>query len=228
MIRRPPRSTLFPYTTLFRSPLSDAFEIAYLPELRNAISHNDIDIEVDSDGRPIEVRAVAAERTWTIDEVHAAFATTHHLNHAVHAAVVHGADLWEARASGELHQHGIVDSVFLSHPGPNVRIVIFQLWCFFELDPPGVWVDAATVTISPEGEGLERVSFGSGGTVGPAISETLRTELGTGWAEVVRVPVGPDLGLEYPRFESGGRKHEVLGVPDRHIVPVIVSSGNSS
>src|SRR3712207_8348419 len=24
MIRRPPRSTLFPYTTLFRSPLSDA------------------------------------------------------------------------------------------------------------------------------------------------------------------------------------------------------------
>src|SRR2546429_7180169 len=30
MIRRPPRSTLFPYTTLFRSPLADARgEIAY-------------------------------------------------------------------------------------------------------------------------------------------------------------------------------------------------------
>src|SRR5687768_18071775 len=25
MIRRPPRSTLFPYTTLFRSPLSDSY-----------------------------------------------------------------------------------------------------------------------------------------------------------------------------------------------------------
>src|SRR5258708_14917972 len=35
MIRRPPRSTLFPYTTLFRSPLGDigdaSFTIAYGP-----------------------------------------------------------------------------------------------------------------------------------------------------------------------------------------------------
>src|SRR5258707_6144004 len=28
MIRRPPRSTLFPYTTLFRSPLCGAFHVA--------------------------------------------------------------------------------------------------------------------------------------------------------------------------------------------------------
>src|SRR2546430_3259267 len=27
MIRRPPRSTLFPYTTLFRSPMFDAFPV---------------------------------------------------------------------------------------------------------------------------------------------------------------------------------------------------------
>src|SRR3712207_8267238 len=27
MIRRPPRSTLFPYTTLFRSPLDDALQV---------------------------------------------------------------------------------------------------------------------------------------------------------------------------------------------------------
>src|SRR5947209_13124738 len=30
MIRRPPRSTLFPYTTLFRSSQTAAFEVAYL------------------------------------------------------------------------------------------------------------------------------------------------------------------------------------------------------
>src|SRR2546422_8320296 len=30
MIRRPPRSTLFPYTTLFRSESSDGMAIAYL------------------------------------------------------------------------------------------------------------------------------------------------------------------------------------------------------
>src|SRR2546425_4862478 len=34
MIRRPPRSTLFPYTTLFRSPLSDRRERAGRPQSR--------------------------------------------------------------------------------------------------------------------------------------------------------------------------------------------------
>src|SRR5260370_11880851 len=29
MIRRPPRSTLFPYTTLFRSYLKDSFDVLY-------------------------------------------------------------------------------------------------------------------------------------------------------------------------------------------------------
>src|SRR5207302_7149319 len=32
MIRRPPRSTLFPYTTLFRSPESAVLKISTLPE----------------------------------------------------------------------------------------------------------------------------------------------------------------------------------------------------
>src|SRR3989449_9520858 len=31
MIRRPPRSTLFPYTTLFRSPRFPVFEVVLLP-----------------------------------------------------------------------------------------------------------------------------------------------------------------------------------------------------
>src|SRR3989454_3546861 len=37
MIRRPPRSTLFPYTTLFRSKLSDlqfALQVRFLEEMR--------------------------------------------------------------------------------------------------------------------------------------------------------------------------------------------------
>src|SRR3712207_7034505 len=39
MIRRPPRSTLFPYTTLFRSAISDLIHdvIAYLPKVFVAI-----------------------------------------------------------------------------------------------------------------------------------------------------------------------------------------------
>src|SRR5438067_9154568 len=44
MIRRPPRSTLFPYTTLFRSRLADPLEVALralgvedLPEVRDVL-----------------------------------------------------------------------------------------------------------------------------------------------------------------------------------------------
>src|SRR2546430_13641919 len=40
MIRRPPRSTLFPYTTLFRSP-SDAFAVA-MTHLRTGLHHRDL------------------------------------------------------------------------------------------------------------------------------------------------------------------------------------------
>src|SRR3712207_7410740 len=38
MIRRPPRSTLFPYTTLFRSWLEDELVIKYLNEKENVCS----------------------------------------------------------------------------------------------------------------------------------------------------------------------------------------------
>src|SRR2546430_15901460 len=34
MIRRPPRSTLFPYTTLFRSPAGDAHELGEVARIR--------------------------------------------------------------------------------------------------------------------------------------------------------------------------------------------------
>src|SRR5258708_31677153 len=38
MIRRPPRSTLFPYTTLFRSVLSAMFlELTFIPALRSLL-----------------------------------------------------------------------------------------------------------------------------------------------------------------------------------------------
>src|SRR5256885_6816473 len=42
MIRRPPRSTLFPYTTLFRSPSLYFYNVSFV------ISHNYCDLEFDS------------------------------------------------------------------------------------------------------------------------------------------------------------------------------------
>src|SRR5260370_5296144 len=56
MIRRPPRSTLFPYTTLFRSPFRDSREAASLvseARLKEVVRHDDV-ILVTIDGRRVE------------------------------------------------------------------------------------------------------------------------------------------------------------------------------
>src|SRR2546422_10033230 len=63
MIRRPPRSTLFPYTTLFRSPLQRAIERYVLSPLALTIvdrqaPEGDQFLFVRSDGSRIEVEFV--------------------------------------------------------------------------------------------------------------------------------------------------------------------------
>src|SRR2546430_3103774 len=39
MIRRPPRSTLFPYTTLFRSPAHEASHLLHVRPVRHGVHH---------------------------------------------------------------------------------------------------------------------------------------------------------------------------------------------
>src|SRR3712207_7751720 len=51
MIRRPPRSTLFPYTTLFRSPHEDEFRRCFVAEEGNVL--------VIADYSQIELRILA-------------------------------------------------------------------------------------------------------------------------------------------------------------------------
>src|SRR2546421_6182406 len=52
MIRRPPRSTLFPYTTLFRSPVID------IKSIINADFDNMVDFKVRSDNNIEEIKMV--------------------------------------------------------------------------------------------------------------------------------------------------------------------------
>src|SRR3712207_9272052 len=75
MIRRPPRSTLFPYTTLFRSYVGDAvwlldhlvrrggtrIEDLDLPTLRSWLAHN----RTRGAGRATIARRAAAARSFT-------------------------------------------------------------------------------------------------------------------------------------------------------------------
>src|SRR2546429_355706 len=48
MIRRPPRSTLFPYTTLFRSVLIDLRVVAFDVPRQRVVSRDNVSVEVDA------------------------------------------------------------------------------------------------------------------------------------------------------------------------------------
>src|SRR2546426_5613720 len=65
MIRRPPRSTLFPYTTLFRSPVEDvvpggAEPQAVAPVLASVEADQDAGVHVHRGVRIVDPQAVAA------------------------------------------------------------------------------------------------------------------------------------------------------------------------
>src|SRR3712207_8996765 len=56
MIRRPPRSTLFPYTTLFRSSFGDIFAVAFSPDsaaIAIGESNGEIHLWRVADGQPL-------------------------------------------------------------------------------------------------------------------------------------------------------------------------------
>src|SRR2546429_5112847 len=66
MIRRPPRSTLFPYTTLFRSLWTDTRKVELSRDQRRQLDHRLID---DDNDEPIDLRR-AAQRGWEIGKGH--------------------------------------------------------------------------------------------------------------------------------------------------------------
>src|SRR2546425_9779259 len=59
MIRRPPRSTLFPYTTLFRSPLAQRHRLG---KQEVGVDGEHLDVGLDGDGHGHERAAFGAER----------------------------------------------------------------------------------------------------------------------------------------------------------------------
>src|SRR3712207_7532645 len=63
MIRRPPRSTLFPYTTLFRSPEA---ALLRLPEVVGVHDAGDARLEIDGD-QPL-VRVVGHRQVGRVDD----------------------------------------------------------------------------------------------------------------------------------------------------------------
>src|SRR2546427_8866262 len=67
MIRRPPRSTLFPYTTLFRSQYERAVEAAPAPDIARLVS----DLDRKSPAWPAAALKLARIQLHTGDRSHA-------------------------------------------------------------------------------------------------------------------------------------------------------------
>src|SRR2546426_3739041 len=63
MIRRPPRSTLFPYTTLFRSRRSPRPARGGVRDRRGARRHRDGQLQVDREDRRLRSRTRSEEHT---------------------------------------------------------------------------------------------------------------------------------------------------------------------
>lgn len=201
------------------SPLQQVFEAAYIDELRNAVSHNDYEILRDNG----DISGIRANRTgveWTLDEIYDTIGAAFHLSNSVHAAAAHAAQHWDARISGEYKQLGIVDALFSDKGEDRITIYIMQLWCFHELDTLGAWIDEGITVLTINPDESMSLSFGSGGTSGSSPPASILDKLSSGWVEIVRVPVAPDLGLGHPSYTAGERSFEVIGVPDSHIVPV--------
>src|SRR3712207_7330741 len=70
MIRRPPRSTLFPYTTLFRSVVEDLLEGAAGVVVADHQQHRRLDPVDVGDGRALRVEVVLVLRAAARSEEH--------------------------------------------------------------------------------------------------------------------------------------------------------------
>src|SRR5256885_12175508 len=65
MIRRPPRSTLFPYTTLFRSDFAH-YELCALSELKNALRSGDVWVQGSRQFKDFDEYLVPGEKFTTL------------------------------------------------------------------------------------------------------------------------------------------------------------------
>src|SRR2546427_7904203 len=67
MIRRPPRSTLFPYTTLFRSPAVNAERIERMRDaLQQALAPSVLEIEDDRDRKSTRLNSSHSQISYAV------------------------------------------------------------------------------------------------------------------------------------------------------------------
>ena len=109
MIRRPPRSTLFPYTTLFRSSPSDSKLLSEFTSLRNKLErffykYYPIFVESKKKNKKGPILLSKHINTILIDEALGIFAKTYHKSYAPYSGLI---------ASKELHEVSTIDKIVM-------------------------------------------------------------------------------------------------------------------
>ncbi len=201
------------------SPMGPFFKEAYDAELRNAIQHNDYLIDEDASG--LFVSNIEGSKTWSAEKIYQRITGTQQLMQAVMSASVYVNVLKDEKMEGSLRDSGVVHSVAFVSDGGMPTYLMFQMWCFFQIEPTGDWLDERGVSIEELEEGLTLVRFTDNlFSVGVAsqykgIVDSIED---VGWVHIKRVPVAPKFDLGFPVFRSDGIEYEVVGVPDEHMV----------
>jgi len=115
MIRRPPRSTLFPYTTLFRSILGSLISSGYRSGVAGAL-----------DGLPHAASAAAGESVGAAGQVAATLPQPQGaaLTDAAHAAFVHAMNTTALTAAAAAVAGALIALAFLPRPARARRAVL--------------------------------------------------------------------------------------------------------
>jgi hypothetical protein len=203
------------------TPMLSYFEGAYDSALRNCVLHNDY--EIREQGDQVTVHSLSDGRYWEWSEIHRKLVNTQHFVEAVVAASAYINVVDKNSESLEFNDSGVVHTT-LFLPGDGIpELWLFQMWCFYEMDPSGRWIDSKSVNVESLEEGLIRIRM-SDRVVITDVEDNCRTFAEAvrehGWLRVKRVSVAPDLGLGFPSFESRGN-YEVTGVMDEHFVRLV-------
>ena len=196
-------------------------DLCYDPDIRNAILHNDYEIESAPDGTFLASEP-STGRSWTEGAVWEKLLATQHMLQSVLVGVQLAREVLSPTSGDDLPDCGTVSVAYaLPESGPP-HLTIFQLWCFWELDPKGVWLDRATLQLESLSNGRDQVRITERAY---SEGEPLR---GTPWGKrleeqrcvtVKRIPVCPALGRSLPAFASpAGTRYEVFGPGDDHLI----------
>jgi hypothetical protein len=204
------------------SPLADAVEAAYDKDFRNAHSHSDYRIEgTNADG--LGVVSVKSGERWEPARLHELISTAFGLLQAVLYGMAYLRHMVPARQEDHLNDRGIVEISLFPSTDRFPTLLVFQLWCFWELDPMGHWLDGTSLEFARLPNGEAHVLFSDHACIsGPVVPEFEQLVKAQDWIHVIRVPVAPYLHAGGPvtRFPSGVVR-EVVAVPDTHFVPAV-------